>query len=151
MYRSTDKWKKIWSLERHPIMYSIYNNIGILNQWNLFSKWCWDNWEAIRKKLSWIYNLYLYQNEFLVDQLYFLKVFLKDFIYSREGVREGERGRETSVRERNIDQLAFCMPLTGDWTLYPAMCPDQELTRWLPCGMVPKQLSNTSQGLSGST
>ena len=40
--------------------------------------------------------------------------------------REGERGRETSTWERNIDQVhTICTP-TSDRTHYLGMCPDQK-------------------------
>ena len=43
--------------------------------------------------------------------------------FFRERGREGERGRETSTSERNIDQL--CVP-TGHQICNPGMCPDGE-------------------------
>ena len=44
----------------------------------------------------------------------------------REKGREGERQRETSICERNINQLPLtCVP-TGDQTHNPSMCPDVE-------------------------
>ena len=51
----------------------------------------------------------------------------------REGDREGEEHRLAA--------------LTGDWTCNAGMCPDQNRTYDLSvCGMMPKQLSHTSQG-----
>ena len=51
------------------------------------------------------------------------KIF-KNFIYSREREREG--GRETSMQDRNINQLPPAGTLTRDQTLTPGMCSDRE-------------------------
>ena len=40
--------------------------------------------------------------------------------------REGERGRESSMWERNINQLPLAQALTRDQPHNPGMCPDQE-------------------------
>lgn len=52
MYRSTGEWKKDkdWN---ETSKHTEHDKIGILNQWwNLFSKWCWDNWGIIGKKIK---------------------------------------------------------------------------------------------------
>ena len=48
------------------------------------------------------------------------------FDFKRRERRERERGRETSVCERNIDWLPLACALTRDQTHNPGMCPDQE-------------------------
>ena len=53
--------------------------------------------------------------------------FIKDFIYFREG-REGER-----KGEKHQCAVASHVPLVGDLTCNPVMCPDWELT-WRPFG-----------------
>ena len=50
---------------------------------------------------------------------------LTDF---RERGKEGERGRETSMLEKNMDWLPLIRALTQDQTLNLGMCPDQKLS-----------------------
>ena len=52
-----------------------------------------------------------------------------DFIYlfSERGAKRGtKRGRETSICERNIDELPLICTPTRAWAHNPGMCPDQE-------------------------
>ena len=59
-----------------------------------------------------------------------LDIFFKDFIYLfRDGGKEKER-------ERNIDQLPLACAPSGDQACNPGMCS----------GLMPNQLSHTSQG-----
>ena len=39
----------------------------------------------------------------------------------------GEKGKETSIWNRNIDRLLSIHTSTGDWTGNQGICPDQEL------------------------
>ena len=59
----------------------------------------------------------------------------------REGKGGRERGRETSMGERNTDQLPPIRSLTGDRTYKPGMCPDQELNPQ-PFGLGDDTLTN---------
>ena len=52
---------------------------------------------------------------------------VKDFIYL---VLERVEGREKE-RERNIDGVPLLHPSSGDQTVNPGMCPDQESIRQL--------------------
>ena len=54
--------------------------------------------------------------------------FLILFIFREKG-RKGERGRETSMSERNIDQLPLAGPQLGTWSATHALCPDWELNQ----------------------
>ena len=69
----------------------------------------------------------------------FLEVFKKSppkdtLTDSRERGREGERGRETSMAERNMDWLPLIWTPTWDRTWNLGMCPDWELNPW-PFGL----------------
>ena len=48
--------------------------------------------------------------------------------------REGKGGRETLMRERNINGLPLTCAPSGDWTCNPGLCPDQE-SNWQPLGL----------------
>ena len=65
------------------------------------------------------------KNIYLICHRIFKRFYL--FIFRERG-REGERERNTDVRE-NIDQLPLTHALTGDKTCNPGMCPDQELNK----------------------
>ena len=58
-------------------------------------------------------------------QLWFFILLLCFFKREREGGRK--RGRETSMWERNMDQLPLLSAMTRDQTCNPGMCPDWEL------------------------
>ena len=53
----------------------------------------------------------------------FLKTDFILFLESREG---RDKGRETSMWQRNMGRLPPACTLTGDWNLNPGMCPDLE-------------------------
>ena len=70
-------------------------------------------------KFCWLY-FFLYRN--------FLKrSYLLTF---RERGKEGKRGRETSVCERNTDRLSPCILPTWHLACNPGMCPDWGLNQW---------------------
>ena len=65
---------------------------------------------------------WLDDKDFLKKNLEFIYLFLE-----RGGERK--RGKETSIWERNIDQLPLIHFLTRNWTHSPGRCLDQELNR----------------------
>ena len=65
----------------------------------------------------WLSNIWLYMYHYFLERF---DLFL----------REGRRGRKTSMWERNIDGFPLLCSPTRDWTSNPGMCPDQELNQW---------------------
>ena len=61
----------------------------------------------------------------------FFLSFLLFFYREREGKGGKKRGRESSMWERNINQLPLICTLSRDQTCNLGMCPDQE-TNWQP-------------------
>ena len=57
-----------------------------------------------------------------------LKFFKKTLVISRERGREGEREKNSDVREKH-QLVAFCMSPTGDMARNPGMFPERELNQ----------------------
>ena len=55
---------------------------------------------------------------------------VKTWLFLERWGREGERGRETSMWGRNIDQFPLTGAPTGDLTCNPGLCPDRESQQW---------------------
>ena len=84
--------------------------------------------------------------QFSEDILSFLKRFYL-FILREKG-REGGRGRETSMWERNIDRLPLTCPLTGDQNATQARALTGNQTGDLPlCRTTPNPLSHSGHGI----
>ena len=67
--------------------------------------------------------------------------------FERQVKREGKRGRETLMRERNINWLPPYMPRPGSKPTTQAHALTWNQTGdLLVCGMMPNQLSHTGQG-----
>ena len=48
------------------------------------------------------------------------------YLFQRKGKGGRKRGRETSMRDRNISQLLLARTPTGDQNHSQSICPDQE-------------------------
>ena len=80
--------------------------------------------------LTFLNNFYcsLMNIEFIF--LFIYLIYFKDLIYfQREGKGGRKRGRETSVRGRNISWLPLALPQPGTWPRNPGMYPDRVLNQ----------------------
>ena len=140
---------EVWNIYKSNFKFSLKNQMVILRYWWRLCPWkssihCIMPWIFKFKCLSRNFDIYTFTaKQEIVLRLRFLSKrvelmlsfhhnFWIDFIYLfLDGGKWRERGKETSMRERNTDWLLLVWGLTGDQSCNPGTCPVLEWN-WQP-------------------